>query len=80
MYPNSEIFMQLANDVYEHILQSHSAYWKVGLGPTKKIISQKINIMSDAQDPYDLEVDAMGEDIHIDNAETKFDGKGNQET
>ena len=56
-------------------LQSHSADWKVGLGPTKKIIAQKINIMSDAQDPYDFEVDAMGEDIHVENAKKKSMGK-----
>ena len=36
--------------------------------------------MSDAQDPYELEADAMGGNIQVENAEIEFDGKGNQET
>ena len=36
--------------------------------------------MDDAQDPYELEADAMGEDVQVKGAETKFDRKRNQET
>ena len=36
--------------------------------------------MSDAHDPYELEVDVVGENIQVENIETEFDGKGNQET
>ena len=44
-----------------HIVQ----FGKFGLGWAKKI-----NIMNDAQDPYELETDAMGENIQVENAET----------
>ena len=72
--------MQQTNDVYEHILQSHSVDWKFVIGSTKKISAQKINIMSDAHDPYELEANAMGGNIQVENAKTKFDGKENQGT
>ena len=36
--------------------------------------------MSDAQDPYEPETDAMGENIQVENAETKSNGRRNQET
>ena len=44
-----------------HIVQ----FRKVGLGWAKKI-----NIMNDAHDIYELETDAMGENIQVENAET----------
>ena len=37
-------------------------------------------IMDDAQDPYELEIDAMGENIQVDNAEIESNGRRNQET
>ena len=54
-----------------HIVQ----FGKFGLGWTKKI-----NIMNDAQDPYEPETDAMGENIQIENAKTESNGRRNQET
>ena len=45
---------------------------------TKKINTKKIYIMSDLHDPYELEVDAMGEDVHVKDAEIEFDGKRNK--
>ena len=36
--------------------------------------------MNDAQDPYELEADAMGENIQVENVETKSNGRRNQET
>ena len=44
-----------------HIVQ----FGKFGLGWAKKI-----NIMSDAQNPYDSETDVMGENIQFENAKT----------
>ena len=35
--------------------------------------------MSDAHDPYKIEADVMGEDVQVNDAETEFDGKRNQE-
>ena len=40
-------------------------FGKFGLGWAKKII-----IMNDAQDPYEIKTDAMGENIQVENAET----------
>ena len=37
-------------------------------------------IMNYAQDPYELEADAMGEEIRVGNAETKSNGRIYQET
>ena len=54
-----------------HIVQ----FGKFGLGWTKKI-----NIMNDAQDPYDPNRDAMGENIHVENAKTESNGRRNKET
>ena len=54
-----------------HIVQ----FGKFGLGWAKKI-----NIMDDAQDPYQLEAYSMGENIHVDNAKTESNGRINQET
>ena len=36
--------------------------------------------MDDAQDPYEVETNAMGENIHIENAETESNGRRNQVT
>ena len=41
---------------------------------------KKINIMSDAHDPYEPETDAMGDNIQIENAKTESNGRRNQET
>ena len=54
-----------------HIVQ----FGKFGLGWTKKI-----KIMNDAQDPYEPEIDSMGEKMQVENAETKSNGRRNQET
>ena len=35
--------------------------------------------MNDAQDPYELEMDAMWENIQVENAETKSNGRRNQD-
>ena len=48
---------------------------KFGLGWAKKI-----NIMNDAQNPYEPETDAMGENIHVNNSKTKSNWRRNQET
>ena len=48
---------------------------KVGFGPT-----MRINNMNDAHNPYELEADAMGENIQVENAETKYNGRRYQET
>ena len=52
------------------MLQNHSACWEVGIGLTKKISAKNIYIMSDAQDPYKIEADAVGEDVQFKDAET----------
>ena len=36
--------------------------------------------MNDAQDPYEPETDALGENIQVENAETESNGRRNQET
>ena len=36
--------------------------------------------MTDAHDPYEFEVDAMGENIQVENVETKYNGRRYQET
>ena len=54
-----------------HIVQ----FGKFGLGWAKNI-----NIVDDANDPYELETDAMGENIQVENVETKSNGRINQET
>ena len=54
-----------------HIVQ----FGRFGLGWAKKI-----NIMNDAQDPYEPETDAMGENIQVENAEIESNGRRNQET
>ena len=54
-----------------HIVQ----FGNFGLGWAKKI-----NIMNDAQDPYEPKTDSMGENIQVENAETESNGKRNQET
>ena len=36
--------------------------------------------MNDAQDPYEPKTDSMGENIQVENAETKSNGRRNQET
>ena len=43
---------------------------KVGSG-----LSMRINSMNDAQDPYELEEDAMGENIRFGNSEIESDGR-----
>ena len=53
-----------------HIVQ----FGKFGLGWDKKI-----NIMNDEHDPYEREIDAMGENIQVENAETESNGRRNQE-
>ena len=49
-------------------------FGKVGFGS-----AMRINSMNDAQDPYDIEVDAMGENIRFDNVEMKSNGRRYQE-
>ena len=36
--------------------------------------------MNDAQDPYEFEQDAMGENVRVGNDETESNGRRNQET
>ena len=36
--------------------------------------------MNDAQDPYELDEDAMGENIQVENAKTESNGRRYQET
>ena len=40
----------------------------------------RIDDMNDAQDPYELEEDAMGENVRVGNDETESNGRRNQET
>ena len=40
----------------------------------------RIDDMSDAQDPYEFEEYAMGENVRVGNDETKSNGRRNQET
>ena len=39
----------------------------------------RINIMNDAQDSYEPETDALGENIQVENAETESNGRRYQE-
>ena len=48
---------------------------KVGLG-----WDMRINNMNDAHDLYELEANAMGENIQVENDETESNGRRNQET
>ena len=41
---------------------------------------KKINIMDDAQDPYGPEIDAMGGNVQVGNAEIESNRRRNQET
>ena len=54
-----------------HIVQ----FGKFGLGWAKKMM-----IMNDAQDPYELKADAMGENIQVENVEIESNGRRYQET
>ena len=36
--------------------------------------------MNDTQDPYEAEIDSMGENIQVDSFETESNGRRNQET
>ena len=56
-------------------LHTHSADWKFGLGVAMRSYS-----MNDAHDPYEFEVDTMGENIQVENAKTKSNGRRYQET
>ena len=40
----------------------------------------RIDDMNDAQDPYEFEEDAMGENVRVGNDETKFNGRRFQDT
>ena len=40
----------------------------------------RTNNMNDAQDPYEFEEDAMGENVRVGNDETESNGRRNQET
>ena len=42
--------------------------------------AKKINLMDDAHDPYEPEIDSMGENIQVENAETESNGRRNEET
>ena len=44
------------------------------------IWDKKINAMNDTQDPYEVEIYSMGENIQVDNLETESNGRRNQET
>ena len=48
---------------------------KVGFGS-----AMRINGMNDSRDPYELEADAMGENIRVGNVETESNGRRYQET
>ena len=43
-------------------------------------LAMRINSMNDAQDPYDFDVDSIGENIQVGNVETKSNGRRYQET
>ena len=68
------------NTLCRIIATSKAAFHKVqfekfGIGWAKKI-----NIMSDAQDPYEPKTNSMGENIQVENAEIESNGRRNQET
>ena len=48
------------------------------MNSSKQSNSKKINIMSDAQNPYELETDAVEESIQVMNDGTEFDEEINQ--
>ena len=48
------------------------------MNSSKQSNFKKINVMSDAQNPYELEADAMEESIQVMDDGTKFDGEINQ--
>ena len=50
------------------------------MNSSKESNSKKINIMSDAHNPYELEADAVEESIQVMNDGIEFDGEINQKT
>ena len=71
---NYEIIMQLTivfmNTFCRIIVTSKETFHIVQLGKFVLGWSKKINIMSNAQDPYEPETDSMGENIQVENVET----------
>ena len=59
------IFMQLTICLLTHFCRVIVQFGKVGFGP-----AMRINIMNDAQDPYENEENAIREKIRVGNAET----------
>ena len=62
------------------IITSNATFHIVHFGKFYPGWAKKMIIMNVAQNPYELEANAMGENIQIENAETKSNGRRNQET
>ena len=58
------------NTFYRIIVTSKAAFHIVHFGKFRLGWAKKINIMNDAQDPYEPKTDAMGENIQVENAKT----------